>query len=394
MLNARGGLLLTSEAGLAGHPDKVADRIGDAVLDAHLEQDPHARVGCNALVAHDLVVVAGQVHSSASVDVEQVTRQAIAALGYRALQFGLDADSCRVILAIDEQDPALARAVEAGGAGDSAIVFGAACIDTAELMPLGPALVHEIAATIDRARITEAIEGISPDGKIQATVRYRADGSLSVDNLVLSVGIMPGADRRQVEQQLAQAALGLWPAFGLDDREQTTIHFRRGVGFDVGGPRADCGLSGRKVVSDTYGGWAHHGGGGLSGKDPTKIDRCGTYLARHIAKNVVASGIAQRCELQIAYLIGSSSPVGFAVDLGDGHGAEAAILDRIRALFSLEPALAIDGLDLRRPIYSTLSTYGHFGRPAADMPWENTGLAGQLAAAPVIRPARTSGISS
>jgi S-adenosylmethionine synthetase len=364
--------LFTSEAGMGGHPDKIADQIADAILDAHLEQDPLARVGCQVMVTNAAVMIGGQITSKASVDLVSVARAVIKDIGYVDLSNNFNHETCEILVHVTAQSEPLSKNVNEGGAGDSAVVFGYACTDTIELMPLPTMLVHGIAMELERLRALGVLPNIGPDGKIQITVEYRDLKPVHVSYIVVSVQHEEGTDLRRLHEQIRMEVI---PAVIPQDliNDKTIYDARTQVGFTIGGPQEDCGLSGRKVIADTYGGWARHGGGGLSGKDPTKIDRSAMYMSRYIAKNLVAAGVAERCELQIAYAIGKSEPVSINVNLNESAKfPQHKLIQAIRKVFPLSPHGMIGALDLRRPIYRRAGVHGHFGRKEAEFTWEKT----------------------
>ncbi len=375
MLNSS---LLTSEAGLAGHPDKVADQIGDAILDAFLVGDPAARVGCQVMLANGVILVGGQVTSRTRVDIPRIVQSVLTDIGYESETEGLSPQS-QVIVRIDPQSPNIARGVDRGGAGDSAIVIGYACTETPELMPMPAAIVHQLAADVDKHRRDGLAPWLRPDGKIQATVAYQDGEPVHLDTLVLSVQHSSSV----AETELNEYLWAIVNASGQPARvaPETKLLTPATIGFLTGGPKADCGLSGRKVVADTYGGAARHGGGGLSGKDPTKIDRCGMYVARYIAKNLVSSGLARRCEVQLAYVIGMEEPAAVAVDtFGTGALPEKELVELIWRAFPLRPPVIVEELRLRRPMYRQVGLYGHFGHKGPEYSWEECDRASALRA--------------
>ncbi|TMD13113.1 MAG: methionine adenosyltransferase [Chloroflexi bacterium] len=335
--------LFTSESVAEGHPDKLADQISDAILDAILAKDPLARVACEAIVTTGLVIVVGEITTDCYVDIPRIIRQTVREVGYTRAKYGFDAETCGVVSSIDEQSPDIAQGVDVGGAGDSGMMFGFACDETPELMPLPIMLAHRLARRLAEVRRNKTLSYLRPDGKVQVTVRYGDDGSPS----------------------------------GVDNVRTFINPTGR---FVIGGPVADAGLTGRKIMVDTYGGYARHGGGCFSGKDPTKVDRAGAYGARHVAKNVVAAGLARRCEVQVSYAIGVSKPVAIRVDtFGTGKVSDAAIATAVTKLFDLSPLGIIKELNLRRPLFRQTAVYGHFGRTDIEAPWESTARAAELA---------------
>ncbi|GGJ05228.1 S-adenosylmethionine synthase [Alicyclobacillus cellulosilyticus] len=381
--------LFTSESVTEGHPDKVCDQISDAVLDAILAQDPDARVACETLATTGLVLVAGEITTSCYVDIPKVVRQTLREIGYTRAKFGFDADTCAVITSIDEQSPDIAmgvnRALEAResdghdiGAGDQGLMFGFACDETPELMPLPISLAHRLARRLSEVRKDGTLPYLRPDGKTQVTIEYEDDVPVRVDTIVISTQHDEAVTLETIARDMHQHVISaVVPAHLLDER---TRYFINPTGrFVIGGPQGDTGLTGRKIIVDTYGGYARHGGGAFSGKDPTKVDRSAAYAARYVAKNVVAAGLAKKCEVQVAYAIGVAHPVSIAVDTyGTGKVPDAVIVDLIRKHFDLRPSAIIEMLDLRRPIYRQVAAYGHFGRTDLDVPWERTDKADVL----------------
>lgn len=372
----------TSEAVGMGHPDKLADRISDSVLDACLAQDPMSRVACETMCATGLVVVAGEITTKAVLDYQNIVRGAVRRVGYTNEAFGVSADSCAVLVAIDPQSPDIAQGVDSSsdsqdqGAGDQGLMFGYACNQTPELMPLPIALSHRIMNRLNDLRFTNAVDWLRPDSKSQVTVEYDGDKPVRIDAVVLSTQHDPKVERQEIaDWVIPNAILPCLPQELIDDNIKYLIN-PTGK-FVVGGPHGDVGLTGRKIIVDTYGGWARHGGGAFSGKDSTKVDRSAAYMARYIAKNVVAAGLADSCEIQLAYAIGVSEPVSVLVDLGGtGKVCERKLVEAIRDLFPLTPRGLVDHLQLRRPIFEKTSFGGHFGRGADQYAWEkNLGVA-------------------
>jgi len=372
--------LFTSESVTEGHPDKLADQISDAILDAILSKDPLARVACEAIVTTGLVIVVGEITTDCYVDIPRIIRQTVREVGYTRAKYGFDAETCGVVTSIDEQSPDIAQGVDVGGAGDSGMMFGFACDETPELMPLPIMLAHRLARRLADVRRNKALTYLRPDGKVQVTVRYGEDGRpAGVDNVVLSTQHHDEIGTEQLRADITEHVIdAVIPA---DLRAGGIRTFINPTGrFVVGGPVADAGLTGRKIMVDTYGGYARHGGGCFSGKDPTKVDRAGAYGARHVAKNVVAAGLASRCEVQISYAIGVVKPVAIRVDtFGTGKASDSAISTAVSKLFDLSPLGIIKELNLRRPLFRQTAVYGHFGRTDIDAPWESTGRAKELA---------------
>lgn len=378
--------LFTSESVSEGHPDKIADQISDSILDAMLEQDPDARVAVETSVTTGLVLVFGEVSTSAYVNIQKVVRQTIKEIGYTDGQYGFDADNCAVITAIDEQSPDIAQGVDDSletregegdpldkiGAGDQGLMFGYATDETPEYMPLTLMLSHKLMQRIAKLRKEGTIKYLRPDAKAEVTVEYdENDQPLRVDTVVLSTQHDPDVTLDQIRQDVKEQVIkAVIPANLLDDQ---TKYFINPTGrFVIGGPQGDAGLTGRKIIVDTYGGAAHHGGGAFSGKDATKVDRSASYAARYIAKNLVAAGYAKKAEIQVAYAIGVAKPVSISIDtFGTGTKSEEELIAAVRKVFDLRPAGIIKMLDLKRPIYKQTAAYGHFGRTDVDLPWEH-----------------------
>jgi S-adenosylmethionine synthetase len=372
--------LFTSESVTEGHPDKLADQISDAILDAILSKDPLARVACEAIVTTGLVIVVGEITTDCYVDIPRIIRQTVREVGYTRAKYGFDAETCGVVTSIDEQSPDIAQGVDVGGAGDSGMMFGFACDETPELMPLPITLAHRLARRLADVRRNKTLSYLRPDGKVQVTVRYAAQGRpAGVDNVVLSTQHHDEVSTDQLRSDITEHVIDA--AIPAELRADGIRTFINPTGrFVVGGPVADAGLTGRKIMVDTYGGYARHGGGCFSGKDPTKVDRAGAYGARYVAKNVVASGLASRCEVQISYAIGVVKPVAIRIDtFGTGKASDSAISTAVSKLFDLSPLGIIKELNLRRPLFRQTAVYGHFGRTDIDAPWESTARAKELA---------------
>jgi len=372
--------LFTSESVTEGHPDKVADQISDAILDAILAKDPLARVACETAITTGLVIVLGEITTDCYVDIPRIIRQTVREVGYTRAKYGFDAETCGVITTIDEQSPDIAQGVDIGGAGDSGMVFGFACDETPELMPLPITYAHRLARRLAEVRRSKALNYLRPDGKVQVTIRYGDGGEPPVvDTVVLSTQHHEEVTTEQLRSDIGEHVIdAVIPAELKDGRIRTFINPTGR--FVVGGPVADAGLTGRKIMVDTYGGYARHGGGCFSGKDPTKVDRAGAYGARHVAKNIVASGLARRCEVQISYAIGVVKPVAIRIDtFGTGKVPEPVLVAAVNKLFDLSPLGIIKELNLRRPLFRQTAVYGHFGRTDIDAPWESTARAKELA---------------
>ena len=382
MSQPRDKFLFTSESVTEGHPDKIADQISDAILDACLEQDPFSRVACETLTCTGLVVIAGEITTQAYVDFQSLVRGTVASIGYDNALYGFDSNTCSVISTINKQSGDIAMGVDTGGAGDQGMMFGYATNETEELMPTPISLAHKLTYRLSEVRKNGQMSYLRPDGKSQVTVEYDANGKpVRVDAVVISTqhAETVGNDelRRDILKNVIQFVI---PAKLLD--QDTKYHINPTGRFVIGGPMGDTGLTGRKIIVDTYGGMGRHGGGAFSGKDPTKVDRSAAYMARYIAKNIVAAGLADRCEVQLAYAIGVAEPVSVLVDTFDtGKISEVELQKLIRANFSLTPKGIIESLDLRRPIYKKTAAYGHFGRKEKDFSWEATDKAEILRAA-------------
>ncbi|QUH24933.1 methionine adenosyltransferase [Serpentinicella alkaliphila] len=379
--------LFTSESVTEGHPDKICDQISDAVLDAILEQDKNARVACETSVTTGLVLVAGEITTNCYVDIPKVVRKTIEEIGYTRAKYGFDSDTCAVLTSIDEQSADIAMGVnealeskkgemndeiEAIGAGDQGLMFGFACNETPELMPLPISLAHKLSKRLSDVRKNGTLEYLRPDGKTQVTIEYDGDKPKRVDTIVISTQHGPEVDQKTIEKDMIQHVINkVVPSNLLDSN--TKYYINPTGRFVIGGPQGDAGLTGRKIIVDTYGGYARHGGGAFSGKDPTKVDRSAAYAARYVAKNVVAAGLADKCEIGLAYAIGVARPVSVLVEtFGTAKVAEEKIAELVQKHFDLRPAAIIRDLDLRRPIYRQTAAYGHFGRTDIDLPWEKT----------------------
>ncbi len=374
-------VLFTSESVTEGHPDKIADQISDAILDACLAEDPNSRVACETLTCTGLVVIAGEITTKAYVDFQQTVRGVVQSIGYDNAVYGFDSNTCAVISSINKQSGDIAMGVDTGGAGDQGMMFGFACNETPELMPMPISLAHKLTEKLSEIRRNGTCPYLRPDGKSQVTVEYSAPGKVKrVDAVVVSSQHSETVSNDQLRSDILKHVIqAVIPANLLD--EDTKYHINPTGRFVIGGPMGDSGLTGRKIIVDTYGGMGRHGGGAFSGKDPTKVDRSAAYMARYIAKNIVAAGLAERCEVQLAYAIGVAEPVSVLVDTFGTEKVDPTIIpDLVRANFKLTPRSIIDSLNLRRPIYRKTAAHGHFGRTDPDFTWEKTDKAAKLAA--------------
>ena len=376
-----GNYLFTSESVTEGHPDKIADQVSDSIVDTVLGQDPNGRVACETLLTTGLVVIAGEITTTGTTDFTDVVRETIREVGYDRAKYGFDADTCAVLSSIHGQSPDIAMGVDPGGAGDQGLMFGYACRETESLMPLPISLAHDLCRGLSRARRDGVIDYLRPDGKSQVTVEYDGDTPKRVDAVVVSSQHSDHVSTERIREDVVKHIINrIVPEHLLDDK--TNIYVNPTGRFVTGGPHGDAGLTGRKIIVDTYGGYAPHGGGAFSGKDPTKVDRSATYMARYVAKNCVAAGLADRVQVQLAYAIGVAEPVSVLIEtFGTAKLDEARISELVREHFQLTPKGIIETLDLRRPIYRQTAAFGHFGRSEPEISWERTDKADALKSA-------------
>jgi S-adenosylmethionine synthetase len=369
--------VFTSESVTEGHPDKVADQISDAILDAMLKDDPYSRVACETMVTTGLAIVAGEVTTRTYVDIPEIVRETVREIGYTRAKYGFDYETCGVITTIDKQSPDIAMGVDTGGAGDQGLMFGFACDETEELMPLPIMLAHKICMKLSEVRKKDILPYLRPDGKSQVTVEYEGFKPVRVDTVVVSTQHSPDVKMKDLKEDVIEKVIKEVVPAHLLDPENITYHINPTGRFVIGGPMGDCGLTGRKIIVDTYGGSGRHGGGCFSGKDPSKVDRSAAYAARWVAKNIVASGVAKRCEVQLAYAIGVAKPVSIFVNTFEtGIIPDSEIEKIVKELFDLTPNGIMHALDLRKPIYKKTAVYGHFGRDI--FPWEKTDMADKI----------------
>jgi S-adenosylmethionine synthetase len=371
--------LFTSESVTEGHPDKVADQISDGVLDAILAGDPASRVACETMVTTGMAIVSGEISTEAYVEIPDIVRETLKQIGYDDSSYGIDWETCAVVTTIDRQSPDIALGVNAGeglhqeqGAGDQGLMFGYATDESEDLMPLPISLAHRLCQQLSQVRKSGEVPFLRPDGKSQVTIEYEGDRPVRVDTVVVSAQHHEDVTHAQIQEAIIESVVKpVLPPELVDASKPVTYHINPTGRFVVGGPLADCGLTGRKIIVDTYGGMGHHGGGAFSGKDPSKVDRCASYAARHVAKNIVAAGLANRCEVQVAYAIGIAEPVSIRLEtFGTGKLSDPEITEMVRSTFDLTPAGIISDLNLKRPIYQKTAAYGHFGREDEGFPWE------------------------
>lgn len=371
--------LFTSESVTEGHPDKIADQISDSILDAIIGQDPLCRVACETLVTTGLAFVAGEITTSCYVEIPEIVRETIKGIGYTRAKYGFDYETCSVITAVHSQSPDIAMGVDTGGAGDQGIMFGYASNETDELMPMPILLAHKLTRRLTQARKEDILPYLRPDGKSQVTIEYVDGTPKRIDNIVISTQHSPDVTLKEIREDIIERVIKAVVPLDLLDEENVKYHINPTGRFVIGGPQGDTGLTGRKIIVDTYGGVGSHGGGAFSGKDPTKVDRSASYMARYIAKNLVAAGVADKCEVQLAYAIGVPEPVSILVDtFGTGKISQEKIYKLVRKYFPMSPKGIIEHLNLRRPIFKKTAAYGHFGRMEPEFTWEKIDLAADI----------------
>lgn len=381
---SRKDFLFTSESVTEGHPDKIADQISDAVLDAIISKDPNSRVACETLITTGMIILAGEITTNAIIDIPKTARETVREIGYTRAKYGFDCETCAVLVSIDKQSPDIAQGVDASdakpqGAGDQGLMFGYACDETSELMPMPISLAHKLALKLSEVRKNNVLNYLRPDGKTQVTVEYIDGMPVRIDTVIVSSQHSPDVTPKEMRAGIIEKIIKPVMPKGLFNENDATIYINPTGRFVVGGPMGDCGLTGRKIIVDTYGGVGSHGGGAFSGKDPSKVDRSASYMARHIAKNIVASGVAKKCEVQLAYAIGIAEPVSIMIDtFNTGKISLADLRKIVRDTFDLTPSGIIKYLDLKRPIYKKTAAYGHFGRNEPEFTWEKTNKAEEI----------------
>jgi len=376
---SRSNFLFTSESVTEGHPDKISDQISDAILDAIIAEDPNCRVACETLVTTGLAFVAGEITTDVYVEIPDIVRETIKDIGYTRAKYGFDYETCSVITSIHSQSPDIAMGVDTGGAGDQGLMFGYATNETPEMMPMPILLAHKLTRRLAEVRRKEILPYLRPDGKSQVTIEYKDGKPIRVETVVISAQHSPDVSLKEIREDIIEKVIKPIIPKGLLDKERITYHVNPTGRFVVGGPQGDTGVTGRKIIVDTYGGVGSHGGGAFSGKDPSKVDRSASYMARYIAKNLVAAGLADRCEVQLAYAIGVPDPVSILVDtFNTGKIPQQKLINLVREFFPMTPKGIIDHLKLRRPIYRKTAAYGHFGRSEPEFTWERTDLAEKI----------------
>ncbi len=378
----RDNFLFTSESVTEGHPDKIADQISDAVLDAIIKDDPECRVACESFVTTGIAFVAGEITTSVYVEIPDIVRETIKGIGYTRAKFGFDYETCAVLTSIHNQSPDIAMGVDPGGAGDQGLMFGYATNETEELMPMPIMFAHKLTKQLTQVRKDDILPYLRPDGKSQVTIEYRNGKPVRVSTIVISSQHSPDITLKELREDIIEKVIKPVIPSEMIDQESIIYHINPTGRFVIGGPQGDAGLTGRKIIVDTYGGVGSHGGGAFSGKDPSKVDRSASYMARYIAKNIVAAELADRCEVQLAYAIGVAEPVSILIDTqGSGKVAQEKLVKLVREFFPMSPRGIIDHLNLKRPIYKKTAAYGHFGRNDPDFTWENTDISKELKSA-------------